>query len=73
MLESEQRRRRGSVASGLPCTVRATIQIGSWWLTTTASPLSVAAWMSATAAIIRSRIETNGSPHDGSDGLRRVP
>src|SRR5690606_39884362 len=56
-----QRRARGSCASGLRASVRATIQIGSWWVTNTTSPLSVSACASAMADIIRARIEVNGS------------
>jgi phosphohistidine phosphatase SixA len=58
MLEREQRRRRGSWNRRAPVTLRCTIQIGSWWLTSTTSPESTLDQASSTAASMRAAMLT---------------
>ena len=64
-------RRSGRCQSRRPSTKRRTVQIGSWWLTQTASwPRAWSRALSA-AASMRVAIKAYGSPQLGRNGLRR--
>ena len=69
---SEHCRRRGSCQSRRPSTRSRVTQIGSWWLTATASwPRARVAGGGQRGEHPHGACSTYGSPHDGRNGLRR--
>ncbi len=68
---SEHCRRRGSCHSRRRSANERRIQIGSWWLTHTASCPRAASRAPAIAPIIRTTWSMYGSPQDGLNGLVR--
>ena len=64
-------RRRGSCHSRRFSTHDRTIQIGNWWLTSTASCPRARSRAPSSAPFIRTTWSTYGSPHDGLKGLTR--
>jgi hypothetical protein len=70
-LPSAHSRITGLCHSRLPSAIRRVTQMGSWWLTHTASAPAAAARAVSTTASILVATARYGSPQDGLNGLIR--